>query len=306
MQASNFKNWISTQGQCAALFLLLAACGLVIPSPIASAQSNEILSTWQTAEDRQFDFWIGKWDVNLRIRQADSSWKNSVDAKVEIHPILDGKAVLELWDSSTIKGFSLRYFDHARKKWILFLNWPSNGDSSSIGSLTGQFRHGRGEFFSGSGENISRYTFCDIAPDSLRWDDAYSQDGGKTWTNKWIMEFSRTAKVAQWPSGTDGHTLAPEGRCKGEQFELLNRMVGSWEGELDFDNDDIGVLKVKMKAYRVLGGCSVIRFLEYTTNDSITVRVFGILTWNAKRGHVRRVGFGQPERQLGRIVSRQS
>jgi hypothetical protein len=30
-------------------------------------------------------------------------------------------------------------------------------------------------------------------PDSCRWEQAYSADGGKTWETNWIMEFTRQA-----------------------------------------------------------------------------------------------------------------
>ena len=112
--------------------------------------------------------------------------------------MLEGKAILELWDEASIKGFSLRYYDAGRKEWVLWLNWPGANRSGSS-SLAGTFRHGRGDFFStyttqDGTEGISRYSFNDITATSLRWDDAYSTDAGKTWSHNWIMEFSRT-----WP-----------------------------------------------------------------------------------------------------------
>jgi len=201
---------------------------------------------------------------------------------VEIYPILDGKAILELWDSESIKGFSLRYYDRAKKKWVLYLNWP--GDSrSSIGSLEGQFRNARGEFFSGGGRQLNRYTFCDITSNSLRWDDAYSVDGGKTWTNNWIMEFSRTADTAEWPKNQNAHTWHSGKRCSGKSFDHLDRFVGRWKGELDFGEDSFGKVDAQMKVYRILDGCSIIRFLECEI-DGNTYRNFGLLSWNSAAG----------------------
>ncbi|NIQ57389.1 MAG: hypothetical protein GWN71_29565, partial [Gammaproteobacteria bacterium] len=64
------------------------------------------------------------------------------------------------------------------------------------------------------GETISRYTFSDITPASLRWDDAYSTDGGETWTHNWIMEFTRTgAKPTLAADGGPEHTFHAGGRC---------------------------------------------------------------------------------------------
>ena len=180
-----------------------------------NAQSDEVRKPFDFEEARQFDFWIGQWDVNLRMIQPDATWKDSVKARVQIYRILGGKAILELWDSKTIKGFSLRYYDPAKKKWVLHLNWPGK-NQANLSSLEGAFRHGRGEFFSGRGKQVNRYTFCDITENSLRWDDAYSRDGGKTWNNNWIMEFSRTGPKGEWPESSfaahtyvDGKTLRP-------------------------------------------------------------------------------------------------
>ncbi len=242
-------------------------------------QSHEILDAWKSTEARQFDFWIGKWDVNLRMIQKDLTWKDSVKAKVEIYPILDGKAILELWDSKPIKGFSLRYFDPGEKKWILYLNWP-NRYNSSIGSLKGEFRHGRGEFFSKSNRVISRYSFCDITPTSLRWDDAFSNDGGKTWRNNWIMEFTRTGKKPVLPIGDHAHTYAPGTRCPSKQTKVLESLGGQWKGKLTvYNGEKKQQVDAKLQIYKVLGGCSVIRFLEFELGGK-THREFGLLTYN--------------------------
>ena len=76
-------------------------------------------------ESRQFDFWIGEWDVNLRVRQEDGTWLDRHRSVAMVYPILSGKAVLELWSEDRvdgIKGYSLRYFDTARGEWVLWLN----------------------------------------------------------------------------------------------------------------------------------------------------------------------------------------
>ncbi len=249
------------------------------------AQSGKITEAWQTDYDRQFDFWIGEWDVNLRMIQKDLTWKDSVKAQAKIYPILDGKAILELWDSKPIKGFSLRYFDPDEKKWVLYLNWPSNS-FSSIGSLSGTFRHGRGQFFTRNKrpdgkESISRYTFCDITDTSLRWDDAFSQDGGKTWTNNWIMEFSRTGREPSWPKSMNAHTFETGNRCKGKEFDLIDSLAGRWTGKLTLQqpSSENKTVDATMNAYRILDGCTIIRFIEFNDGES-TYRSFGLISYN--------------------------
>ncbi len=259
----------------------------IMLSPIAHAQDSTLKDEWKAEEFRQFDFWIGEWDVLLRMIQPDNTWRDSVGAKVNIHRILDGKAILELWDSGPIKGFSLRYFDPEQKKWMLYLSWPRN-NASSISQLAGEFRHGRGEFYSGpalgdASARISRYTFCDITPNSLRWDDAFSGDGGKNWRNNWIMEFSRTAPASSWPKGVKALTFDKGERCVGAAYDAINSLAGEWEGEVSVAGPKgEETHPAKMKVYHVLDGCSVMRFLSWGSSTS-QQKSFALLTYNQEQ-----------------------
>lgn len=234
-------------------------------------------------ESRQFDFWVGAWDVNLRIQQPDLSWKDSIQADARVYPILFGKAVLELWDSPTIKGYSLRYYDPKRKEWVLWLNWPGQ-DRSGSSSLSGTFRHGRGDFQSvnerpDGSTSISRYSFNDITPHSLRWDDAYSDDGGKTWRNQWIMEFTRREAVPTLdPAGGPAHTFVDGSRATLPQFAHYAYLEGNFEGELVVTGIE-DPIPVTWVGYKVLDGCAIISFLRFELLGT-KHEVFHHLTWN--------------------------
>lgn len=240
------------------------------------------------AESRQFDFWVGNWNVNLRVQQDDLSWKDSVKAEARVYPILFGKAVLELWDSPNIKGYSLRYFDVKQGKWVLWLNWPGQNSSGSS-SLTGSFRHGRGDFTSTNKKadgstSISRYSFNDISPNSLRWDDSYSDDGGKTWRNQWIMEFTRKAKRPTLQAeGGNEHTYVDGGRGTLPQYRKYEFLSGAYEGELNLPGVEAPV-PASWRGYRVLDGTTVIAFLRFEL-EGVPREVFYHVTWNtyAKR-----------------------
>jgi len=245
-------------------------------------------------EHRQFDFWIGEWDVNLRRINPDNTWHDWKNSIVRIHPILDGKAILELWEDqydgtpeNVIIGYSLRYFYPKTGKWHLWLNWPGPNRSGSQ-PLEGQFRHGRGEFFrerptSDSTTVLSRFTFSDISDSTLRWDDAFSQDGGKTWSNNWIMEFTRSKDRAPWDPENDQalHTYRHGTRCDQSQFMELRKFVGGWNGEVKYLNEsgDWESSQAGISAYKALGGCSIISFLNYEKDDSM-FREFSLKTFN--------------------------
>ncbi len=241
-----------------------------------------------TAElDHQFDFWVGQWDVNLLVRQGDFSWKSQHQSVAKIFPVLDGRAILELWDepgNQGIKGFSLRYYDFDLKKWVLWLNWPTK-NRSGTSSLQGEFNHGRGEFFStfktqDGKDGITRYSFNDITATSLRWDDAFSTDGGKTWSNNWIMEFKRTKDNAEFENATTAHTYESGGRCDLAEFRKFEKLAGTWDGlveEID-GNGKPTTTKATLTSYKVLGGCSIISFLEY--GDKGSQKIFSLKTYN--------------------------
>ncbi len=242
----------------------------VVATPQLSAQGNDTPSAaWQFDEARQFDFWLGEWTVTNRFFRDGSGWVEDGTSYAKIYSILDGKGILEYWSGDDvggrdIRGFSLRYYDQARGEWMLSLNWPGP-NSPSFGQLTGQFRHGRGEFISrgtdGQGNpTMTRYSFSDASPTSLRWDDGVSTDGGRTWRGSWIMEFSRTAEQGRWPAlGENFHTFQGATRCTSpgarEMDVTLGRWVGTYEGEG-------GTQEAQLESWEVLDGCGVMHLWD--------------------------------------------
>jgi hypothetical protein len=60
-----------------AIATILATTAL---TPTSTAAQDFPISSALPPESRQFDFWVGQWDVNLRIRQDDGSWLDGVQA----------------------------------------------------------------------------------------------------------------------------------------------------------------------------------------------------------------------------------
>ncbi|PYX95164.1 MAG: hypothetical protein DMG63_19470 [Acidobacteria bacterium] len=61
--------------------------------------------------------------------------------------------------------------------------------------MVGKFRGDEGEFF-GNEEVDGRKVLCRFRwtrtnPDSPKWEQAFSNDGGKTWETNWIVTFTR-------------------------------------------------------------------------------------------------------------------
>lgn len=59
----------------------------------------------------------------------------------------------------------------------------------------GSFKDGRGELFGDGtidGKPFrSRCVWTKLTRDTLRWEQAYSIDDGKTWETNWVMDFTR-------------------------------------------------------------------------------------------------------------------
>jgi len=254
------------------------SCFLVVLSGAVHAQVNYL----DLPKDRQFDFWIGEWDVNLRVKQEDNSWKDDIKSIAKIYAINDGRAILELWNDQRpngIKGFSLRYYNFELERWDLWLNWP-NQNYSALSAMSGNFRHGRGEFWGGKGDTLSVYTFSDISPYALRWDDAFTHDGGKTWRNNWIMEFTRTAEVPDWPEAETAHTYDVADRCDLPEFSAFRDLKGNWTGTVSTKGDNQWKTgDVKMRGFEVLNGCAVLNFLTMDI-DGKTSEHFSIKSYN--------------------------
>lgn len=236
----------------------------------ACAQSPEDFAP----QNDQFNFWLGEWDVNLKVRQPDNLWKDQHQAIARIYSLLGGQAILELWEEqgrdNGIIGYSIRYYDPSIDKWVLWLNWPGQNRSATT-SLAGVFRHGRGEFFGERQINdstvmVSRYTFSDITKNSLRWDDAYSTDGGKTWSNNWIMEFSRRNDTpTPLAQGTGNLTNTNQNRCNLQPFEIITRL--SKKGV--FTKSDS-----KVTFYGILEGCAVMTSVRKEKYEEFSVLTF--------------------------------
>lgn len=189
------------------------------------------------ARRRQFDFWLGDWDVVARGPGPDKRWYDFGQLAIRVVPVLDGGAILE-FATGTLEGFSLRVFDPERDAWRLLLNWPSNG-SASFSTLEGRFRHGRGTFYTAPwpAPQRTRYTFSDIGPDRLRWDGASTSDGDVSWATNLILESTRRPASAPPLDHGPAWRLAPEqgGGADGGPYaapvgQSLGRAWGHWTG----------------------------------------------------------------------------
>ena len=126
-------------------------------------------------EHRQFDFWIGDWDV------FNPAGKPAGHNRIEA--ILGGCALRETWTGAGgSRGTSYNAWDSQRRRW--HQTWVDNG--GLVLGLDGGFADGKmvlnGETLDSSGTAVmNRITWQETGPGAVRQLWEVSSDGGKTW-----------------------------------------------------------------------------------------------------------------------------
>ncbi|HSR41537.1 MAG TPA: hypothetical protein VLL48_05190, partial [Longimicrobiales bacterium] len=195
-----------------------------------------------------------------------------------VHAVAGGCGIVEHWQGwlgeTLIVGFSVRSFNPVTGEWDLVLLWPQP-DRTSFGTLHGRFRHGRGDFFTGDGEQLTRCSFSDVSESAFRWSDAFSADAGVTWTHSWIMEFSRR------PADADplvlNATAARSFRCGAERYRALDGAVGEWRGTAAAGDSGGEEHPARLQLVPVLGGCAVMALLTVEPDAAEPLSHFSVL-----------------------------
>jgi hypothetical protein len=112
--------------------------------------------------------------------------------------VLDGRASLFELEATGpaghLEGVGLRLYNPKSHQWSM--NWANSTDGVMTTPVVGRFNHGLGQFYDQEafqGKIIMvRNGFPFIAPDSSRFEQAFSDDAGKTWEINWIMTFTRS------------------------------------------------------------------------------------------------------------------
>lgn len=144
---------------------------------------------------RDFDFEIGSWKTKLsrRLRPLTGSdtWVEYRGTTV-VRKVWNGGAnLVELeveGPSGRIEGLSLRLYNPEARQWSLNFSNRTGGTLSP--PVIGEFKNGRGEFYGQDSLNgraiLVRFVISDITQDSCRFEQAFSDDGGKTWEVNWV------------------------------------------------------------------------------------------------------------------------
>ena len=143
---------------------------------------------------RDFDFEIGKWDTHLWRLEHPLSHSNSwVEywGTTDVRKVWNGRANLVELDvtgpAGRIEALSLRLYNPQTHQWSL--NFASSAGGTMMPPTIGAFKNGRGEFYDKETFNgrpiLVRFVISDIKSDSCRFEQAFSEDDGKTWEVNW-------------------------------------------------------------------------------------------------------------------------
>ncbi len=239
----------------------LLACGLaVIWQPLQgvarqNADASRTTFPHPSAErdgQHDFDFEIGTWKTHLSRRlhplTGSATWIEYEGTTVA-RKVWNGRANLVELEADGpgghFEGLNLRLYNPQSHQWSLnFAN--SNGGTMSQPTI-GEFKNGRGEFFDQETLNgraiFVRFVISDITPNSCRFEQAFSDDGGKTWEVNWIATDTRVTNESATSRTSLQHTLTER------------------DGQHDFDFE-IGAWKIHLKRleHRLAGSTTWVEF----------------------------------------------
>lgn len=175
-------------------YLVVCGLGLARQDGDASATPQQHSPIAQDGQ-HDFDFEIGTWKTRLsrllRPLTGSTTWVEYEGTTV-VRKVWNGRAnLVELeadGPAGRFEGLSLRLYNPQAHQWSLNFAGSSSGTLSP--PTIGEFKNGRGEFFNQEfldGRAILvRFVVSPITPDSCRFEQSFSDDGGKTWEVNWI------------------------------------------------------------------------------------------------------------------------
>jgi hypothetical protein len=149
---------------------------------------------------RDFDFDLGTWKTHstrlLHPLTGSTTWVD-MDGVSVVRKVWGGKANLAEYKADGPAGhvelLSLRWFNPTTHEWNLDFATPGVGTLGIPG--VGGFKDGRGDFYDYEEINgrsvLVRFSIWKTSQDTAQSEQAFSEDGGKTWEVNWINRYTR-------------------------------------------------------------------------------------------------------------------
>jgi hypothetical protein len=173
----------------------LAALAFLCVCPPVSA-----LSVGARDGQHDFDFDLGNWKTHssrlLHPLTGSTTWVDMHGVTI-VKKIWGGRANLAEFRADGPAGhielLSLRWYNPTAHQWYLDFATPNVGTLGIPG--IGVFNQGRGDFYDQETINgrsiLVRFSIWGITANTAQSEQAFSDDGGKTWETNWINRYTR-------------------------------------------------------------------------------------------------------------------
>src|SRR2546430_2465395 len=165
------------------VFTLIVVSPTFAQSPTPPAPAAPPACT--ASEFRQFDFWLGKWNVT-------DPRSGKLVGVSEISRASDGCAIREQWKSAAgTNGMSINYYDTADHQW--HQNWVG-GDGTILhldGELKGAEMVLTGLTKSARATLLNRITWTPLSDGKVKQEWATSSDDGRTWQTSFVGIYAK-------------------------------------------------------------------------------------------------------------------
>jgi hypothetical protein len=169
-------------------------------TPTTDTDANQTGNARDGAHDFDFDF--GTWKTHssrlLHPLTGSKDWIE-MDGVTVVRKLWGGKGNLAEYKTEGPAGqvelMALRWYNPTAHQWNIDFATPKSG---ALGiPCVGEFKNGRGDFYDQESINgktiLVRFSIWGITPDTAQSEQAFSDDGGKTWETNWVNKYTRLA-----------------------------------------------------------------------------------------------------------------
>ena len=221
----SFKPLLVGVTVCCSSFIAYPMYALTQPIPPEAHQGAKPVGAPRDGQ-HDFDFETGSWKTHLKRLlhplTGSTTWVE-YDGTTIVRKVWNGRANLVELEADGPKGhieaLSLRLYNPDSHQWSLNF---SNSASGTMGTPSiGEFKNGRGEFLDqemlGARAILVRFVISGITPTFCHFEQAYSDDGGKTWEVNWIADDFRISDAADRSHGHQSHSATGGRRVLGRE-----------------------------------------------------------------------------------------
>ncbi len=193
-----------------ALIVFWSLCGLSQQNAAGGESRPQMPATHDGQHD--FDFMFGSWRSHTRrLRHpltGATSWVQRTGTEV-VRKVWGGRALLDEIEANgpddLSQGLTLFLYNPQARQWSVYFS--TSGDGTIGVPAIGEFRNGRGEFYSQETYNgktmLVRVVWSNITPTSHRFEQSVSDDGGTTWELSFVAELTKDEPVQ--PAAAEEH-----------------------------------------------------------------------------------------------------